>query len=74
MKVTVGNSVGMTISPKPYESIRVETTFMIEKDIKEGEEEALFEKVEKKIMEDLENKIRKVYKKQLDLKSSLNNY
>ena len=73
MKATVGNSIGMTISPRPYESIRVESTFHIEKDVKdEAEMEALFDKVGQRIMKDLEEKMKAAYNHQVKLKKMLN--
>jgi len=72
MKAKVGNSIGMTISPRPYESIKVETTFQIEREVEdEAAIEALFESVGKRVLKDLETKMKESYERQKKLKNML---
>lgn len=79
MKVTVGNTLGITLTSIPYSPIKVETTFLIEKNIGkelEGEEldnylEELRDKVEKVVYSDLEKKVKDLAEKQKVLKRKI---
>lgn len=81
MKITVGGSVGMTITNMPYSPIKVESTLLIEKDISEdldGEVLDNFvkefnEKLEKFMYRDLESKMVVMANKQKELKRKLEN-
>lgn len=81
MKITVGGSVGMTITNMPYSPIKVESTLLIEKDISEdldGEGLDNFvkefnEKLEKFMYRDLESKMVVMANKQKELKRKLEN-
>lgn len=75
MKVTVGNTVGITLSAIPYSPIKVESTFLVEKEF-EGDDldsvtKELAEKVEKVLYSDLERKMEEVFKKQKELKKKI---
>lgn len=76
MKITVGSTMGITLSNIPYSPIKVESTLQIEKVFNEELEgealdkaiEDLNAKVEKVLHSDLEKKMLESSEKQKDLK------
>jgi hypothetical protein len=76
MKITVGGSSSMTITAKPYEPIKVESSLFIEKEVDddadiEEVEEQYQEKVNKLLQKDLDKKITVVARKQNELRGKL---
>jgi len=74
MKITIGGTLGLTISHIPYSPVKVETTFIIEKEVDDLESiDKLKEKVDNFLESDLEKKMNKTIRKQLELKKKINN-
>lgn len=78
MKITVGGSLGMTVTNIPYSPIKVDTTLLIEKEVDDLDGEALEkfvedfnEKIEAILHKDLEKKMSNMAVKQKDLKRKI---
>lgn len=76
MKITVGGSSSMTITTKPYEPIKVESSLFIEKEVDDDTDieelqEQYQEKVNKLLQKDLDKKAKNIAKEQKEFKNNL---
>lgn len=77
MKITFGGSKKMTITNYPYEPIQVESVLLVEKEVADDFDlkslDNLQEKVNNLIDKDLESKMDKSAKKQIELRNRIKN-
>ena len=81
MKITIGGSLGMTLTNIPYSPAKADTTLLIEKEVNEDMDEETLnafieefsEKIDKFLHKDLDRKIEDVMKQQKDTKRKMEN-